>query len=344
MDSAFRKHARWQADVCRRLDAPFSALLSELLAERLSPRSGLGRRLDSWPGDPFADGLTLRMLGYLHSKVRDGRAPALAALYPPAPFPAPDALWAAMVPLLKERSCETWLSLAPQTNEVARSGVLMPGFLVIARETGLPLRLFELGCSAGLNLLPDRYSYNLGGLQTGQLNSCVVLKPEWEGPPPPDASLLVSERVGVDLNPLDMANPEERNRLLAYVWPEQPERLQRIATAIAIAATDHPQTVKGDAASFVEQHIALKKGNATTIFHSVAFQYFSADSQSRIATHLENTGAAATPDAPLAWLRYETDDPHDDVFSLRLKMWPGGKDRLLARAHPHGRKIKWLTQ
>jgi hypothetical protein len=344
-ESPFRAHARWQAHWCTALGSPFTSLLCTLVADRLDPATSLGRRLEGWPGNPQDDALMLRVTGGLHALVRAGKTPALAALYPPAPQPDPDALWAALAPVLTGKAILPWLDTAPQTNEVARSGVLVPGFLTIAAETGLPLALLELGCSAGLNLVPDRYAYRLGTLEAGNPDSCLRIEPVWEGAAPPAAPLAIASRAGVDLNPLDLLDPDARNRLLAYVWPDQPQRLERMARAIAITAEDMPEIVQGDAADFVEAHVKPRKGVATTVYHSIAFQYFPPQSQARIAAHMEKAGAGATTAAPLAWLRFELEPGADSGVppTLCLTLWPGGKDRLLARAHPHGKLVHWLA-
>jgi hypothetical protein len=344
-ESPFRAHARWQARWCTALGSPFTALLATLVADRLDPATPLARRLDSWPGDPTDDALMLRLTGGLHALVRAGKVRALAACYPPAPPPEPETLWAALAPVLKGKSLLPWLDSAPQTNEVARSGVLVPGFLTIAAETGLPLALLELGCSAGLNLVPDRYAYRLGTLEAGNPESCLRIEPVWEGADPPACRLAIASRAGVDLNPLDVANPAQRSRLLAYIWPDQPQRLERMARAMAITAEDLPEIVQGDAADFVEARATLRDGVATTVFHSIAFQYFPAQTQSRIRSHMAETGARATRAAPLAWLRFEADPGAENGTppSLRLTLWPGSEDRLLARAHPHGQLVHWLA-
>ena len=90
------------------------------------------------------------------------------------------------------------------------------------------------------------------------------------------------------------------------------------------------------------------KGLATTVYHSIAYQYFPPETQARIAAHMEKAGARATVAAPLAWLRFEMEPgadskAHTDAPTLRLKLWPTGEDRLLARAHPHGRLVEWLA-
>lgn len=337
--ASFAEQAFW----CGRLGSPFTALLCETLGERLDRSSAVGRRALAWPGDPraLADALALRFCAGLHFMVRERQAPDLAALYPPASLPGEAALWAGVAPILDDPRLETWLDSAPQTNEVGRSAVLMSGLLVVAARFGLPLRLYELGASAGLNLLLDHYGYDLGGLAAGERASAIFLKPEWEGPPPPDAKVRIVGRAGADLNPARL--PQDAARLPAYLWPDQPERLFRLESALAIAADHPPRVDKADAADWIEAVLALapEPGVTRVVMHSVAFQYFGPAAQARVARHIEAAGAAAGAAAPLAWLRFEK-EPDADRYALRLRAWPGG-DSLLAWTHPHGSRIGWLT-
>ena len=342
--TAFREQARWQAGWCDKLGSPLTAMLCTLLAERLDPASPLGRALDGWPGDPFADVLALRVTGALHALVRQGSAPGLARLYPPAPLPDAEALWAALALVLAAGLVEPWLGSAPQTNEVMRSAVLVPGMLVAASVTGLPLHLLELGTSAGLNLVPDRYRIEAGGVVAGDPGSPVRLRPDWQGPPPPNVALAIVGRKGVDLAPVP---PEDAARMLAYIWPDQGERLARTEAALALLAADPPPLVEGDAADFVEAEAWPREGRLTLLFHSIAHQYFGRETKARIGAHMARAGAAAHAGAPLGWLRFEADDPAASAPpTLRLRIWPpaggGEPDRLLARAHPHGSRVEWL--
>jgi hypothetical protein len=134
--ASFAEQAFW----CERLGSPFTARLCETLGGRLDRSSAVGRRALDWPGDPraLADALALRLCAGLHFMVRDGHAPDLAALYPPAALPDEGALWARIAPLLDDPRLEVWLDSAPQTNEVGRSAVLMSGLLVVAARFGLP--------------------------------------------------------------------------------------------------------------------------------------------------------------------------------------------------------------
>jgi hypothetical protein len=343
-EAAVRAAFRQQADYCTALPAPFTALLCSLAAERLDRNSAIGRRLLDWNGnpDPFGDAIALRLCGGLHFLARNGGAPALAPLYPPAPLPDPDALWQKVLPLLDDEALDPWLDGPPQTNEVGRSAVLMSGLLVIAARFGLPLHLYELGASAGLNLQLDNYAYYLGGRAAGDPASPLTLKPDWKGPPPPAAEVRIAGRAGVDLNPVPL--PEGRERLTAYVWADQAQRLAQLEAALALGEAAPPPVDQGDAADWLESRLSLdpEPGMARVVLHSVAFHYFPDDTKQRIAAHIEATGAAATAQAPLAWLRFE-EQPGDDHFSLRLRTWPG-EERLLAWVHPHGRSMHWVAE
>jgi hypothetical protein len=336
--AAFAEQAFWAA----RLGSPFTARLCEALETGLDRTSAVGARALDWPGDPSAsaDALALRLCGGLHALVRGGAAPELAALYPPAPLPEAERLRQALAPVLARRDLLPWLDSAPQTNEVGRSAVLMAGLLVVASRFAGPIALYELGASAGLNLQLDRYGYDLGGCTAGDSDSPVRLSPEWTGPPPPAAAVRIASRRGVDLNPLDARR--DRERMLAYIWPDQPRRLALAQAALDLAAADPPPVDAGDAADWIEARLAVAgpADVARVVLHSVAFQYFPAAVQARVARHVERVGAAATAAAPLAWLRFEK-LPEEDKYSLRLRSWPEGEDALLGWAHPHASSIRW---
>jgi hypothetical protein len=337
-----------QAEFCRFAGSPLTALVCDAAISALDAESATGRAIIAWPGVPFADALMMRFTGGCNALVRSGMAPGLAALYPPAALPdfavMADALRAVLRDPALDAELVGWLAGPPQTNEVARSGVLMAGLLAIADATRLPLRLFELGTSAGLNLNLDRFGYRLGDVVTGDAASAVQLAPAWTGPAPPMADVMVLARRGVDINPLDVSDAAVCERLMAFVWPDQTERVTRAAAAIALAQASPPSIDRADAADWVEDRVALAADSSAVVMHSIAWQYFPAATQARIAAHLAALGANATADASLAWLRYEMDDAATaELPTLRLTLWQGGAptERLLARAHPHGAFIQW---
>jgi hypothetical protein len=190
----------------------------------------------------------------------------------------------------------------------------------------------------------DRFACDLGGVQAGDPASAVIVRPHWQGPPPPVAALHVVSRQGVDIAPLDAADEAVAQRLLAFIWADQPERLARTEAAIALARRFPPPIARGDAADWLEATLALADGVATLVYHSIAFQYFPPAAQDRIRRHLDRVGATATPARPLAWLRLEMDDPANPAQpAIRLCLWQGGdgQDHLLGHAHAHGTFVQW---
>jgi hypothetical protein len=339
-----------QAAICTASGAPFTGRVCGLIGERLDRSGPIGRRVLDWSGNPSheAAALPLRLAGGLHDLARSGAAPALAAVYPPHASPADDALWSILSDSL-EREAERlspWLDGPPQTNEIGRSAGLMAGLLVLADRFGLPFRLYELGASAGLNSLLDRYAFRLGDTQAGDPGSEVRLAPEWRGASPPKAEVRVIGRRGVDRAPLDARDPETRRRLSAYVWADQRERLARLEAALDLAAADPAPVDQADAADWLEQSLAAEPepGVCRVVMHTIAFQYFPIESQERIRPHLERVGVGATRDAPLAWLSFEQEGDADQRTPvLRLKTWPGdGTSAALAQGHPHGAWYQWM--
>jgi len=342
---AFAEQAKW----CHRLGSPFTALLCETLAEQLSAGTSVERRVLAWDGDPLpqGDGLPLRLCGALHSLARSNVSPVLSALYPPAVLPERVQLWQAVRAAFERDypEFERYLAAAPQTNEVGRSAVLMCGFLTLAARTRLPLRLYELGASAGLNLIPDRYRYRFGTAEWGAPEARPLLAPECAGPAPPvDAPLQIIARRGCDVAPLDLASGVDRERLLSYVWPDQPDRRALLESALGTALKDPPRVERMEAARWVEHTlsgVAAAEPSVRVLYHSIVWNYLPADTQRRISEHLLRCAESATAAHPIAWLRFEL-DPAVPPASLRLRVWPQGEDQLLAQAQPHGRSVSLL--
>lgn len=337
-------HFEQQAQACDALGSPFTARLCRLLADLLDATTEVGRRVADWPGDPRADALALRLCGGLHRLVLSGGDPALAAAYPPHQ-PAKEMLAGALQSAFSGhgKALLAALDSAPQTNEIGRSAMLLPGFLTIARETGLPLALCEIGSSAGLNLLFDRFFYAWGEAQWGDAASPVRLAPEVRGAVPPlSGGIDVRSRDGCDIAPVDVASGEDRLRLRSYVWPDQPARLERLDGALALAGEVAFSLSHADAAVFVRERLAARpKDAAFVLFHSIMWQYMPRETKASILAALEEAGMAATPDAPVFRLRMEPRDPKDGWATLSLTSWPGGQTRRLAKCDFHGRWIEW---
>jgi len=340
-----------QAAICTASGAPFTGWVCGLIGERLDGSSAIGRRVLDWPGNPSHEGdaLPLRLAGGLHALARSGADAALTVVYPPNPAPEDDAqLWEILAGSFVSHSAwlEPWLDGPPQTNEVGRSGGLMAGLLVLAERFGLPFSLYELGASAGLNTRLDRYDYRLGGTRAGEPGSTVQLAPEWRGASPPSAEVRVVRWAGVDRRPLDPTEPASREKLSAYVWADQRERLTRLEAALEIAAATPARIDTGDAADWLEAELAVEPepGLCRVVMHTIAFQYFPPEVQARVRAWIEAAGATATETAPVAWLTYEAEGSGFERWPvLRLRTWPGDEDVALARGHPHGAWYEWLA-
>ena len=294
----------------------------------------------------LTDAVALRLLGALHDLALSGDDAALTAAYPTANRAGdPGAAWEAALRAISDRNNDLarFLDHEPQTNEVRRSACLLPGFLTVAHETDLPMRIFEIGASAGLNQLWYLYDYALGeAARWGSVTSPVHIPTEWRGSPPPlDAPIEVVERAACDRKPVDLGDAAARRRLRAYVWADQLDRLERLDAAIAVARAAGTVVESADAAEWTRRRVAPHSGAVTVLFHSVFWQYMPPETQAELAATIADIGARATSDAPFAWLRMEPPPTDMTIMELRLTLWPGGEDRRLATVHAHGAWVSW---
>ncbi len=338
---------RGQAAYCDQYSPFYSRLLRHMADDALAEGPTwalLGPTLDDPPG--FVPQLGL--LAVVHRRVLLGEVPALAARYPSVGGDGDaDAAWPALREVLATGgpTLTAGLRHVPQTNEVGRAAPLMGGLLTVAAETGLPVRLREIGSSAGLNLRLDHFWYEAGGVGVGDPESPVRFVDCWERATPPfDAALTVVDRRGCDRSPVDATSEDGRLSLLAYVWPDQTERFGLLRAALDVAAAVAVTIDRADALAWLPAQLANPRaGAATVVFHSVVLQYLTADERARLAALLADAGRAATPDAPLAWLRLEPAALTDGFVELRLTRWPGGDERVLARASFHVGPVEWLA-
>jgi len=346
MDNASSQSLRLQAKACAALGSPFHARLLELAADDLEVGGPTAALMAPWAGEDLraqmAAAVPLRLLGALHDVVLSGDDPALADAYPkPGKDFDADRAWLQARRALADHAARlaAFMDHEPQTNEVRRSLCLLGGFLTIAAETGLPLRCFEIAASAGLNLNWDRYRYDLGGHGWGP-RSAVQLPTDWSGPLPPLAAKVeVIERAACDRRPVDLADPVQRRRLQAYVWPDQFERLERIRAAIDVALDRGVQVESADAVDWTRRVAGPQPGAVTVLYHSVFWQYMPPESQAALHQAIEEHAKSATPKAPFAWLCMEPPPGNLAGMEVRLRLWPGGEERVLADVHPHGAAV-----
>ncbi|MDE2437441.1 MAG: DUF2332 domain-containing protein, partial [Sphingomonadales bacterium] len=296
-----------------------------------------------WPGPPLADALPLRVAGGIHALHLNGGEGELSRIYAGEPD-IDDAAIVRDVIHRREADLLPWLDGPPQTNEAGRSSNFIAAMLWLA-ERGLPPRFecLEIGSSAGINLMLDRYHYDLGGVHVGPEPGAMRFKPDWEGDAPPDRAIQIVSTRGCDVAPVDLTDPAQALRLKAYIWPEHTVRFERMEAAVAEAAKSPPDMVRMNAAEFVEAELAKPQQAGTTrmLMHSIVWQYVPEDQQARVTAAMEAAGARATADRPLAWVSLEANRVLH-IHEMMVRYWPGGEEPArVTRAHPHGAWIAW---
>jgi hypothetical protein len=334
---------RIQEFYCRHMDAPMYARLCGAVADGLTRESRTGARILDWPGEPTRDALPLRFFGGLHALVRAGKDDGLAAVFS-GEITEPDAISAALDAALvaHDDAVLPWLDGPPQTNEPGRSGALMLGLMEVARRHGPKIELLEIGSSAGLNLLIDRYAFDLGGTRVGPVGAPVTIRPEWKGEAPGPVPIEFVSVRGCDVQPLDATDPAVETRLLAYVWPETPARSERLKAAIAMQRERQVDLVRADAADWLEARLAepQEAGVTRVLMHSVVWQYLPEAVAERIREAMRAASARATAERPLGWVMMEPNRAFAQQI-VRVRSWPGhGEWDVLATAHAHGAWVK----
>lgn len=327
-----------QAGHCAALGSPFMAQLMTLVGERLRAGNPVADRILDWPGNASvtADNVPLRLAGALHALRL--RGVALEAVYPPC-VADNDALWNAVERAMVDHADEIlrWLDSPPQTNEVRRSAIILPALALLAQDTDLPVELLELGTSGGLNLRAERFRLILPGAEIGSPDAKVVLAPEWDGPLPPTRLPRILRRAGVDLAPLDPTRPEDELRLLAYLWADQPDRIDRTRVAIAEARALPAEIATGDAGTWLARELARPAPDRLrVVLHTVAWQYFPPETRARAEA------AMAAAAGPWARIAMEFDGGKGAAVTLADRDAP--KPQLIARADFHGRWVTWLPE
>jgi hypothetical protein len=336
---------RTQANACAAMNSPIYGELLERCADDLTAGGLIARLVADWRGEPVLDNVPLRLLGAAHYLALRGDAPLLAASLPSAGgrYEAGPA-WSALCATLEQHAERVRIHLTEQiqTNEVRRCCALLGGFLTLARERPWPLRLLEIGASAGLNQCFDQFGYELGAQRFGPPGAALTLDCEWRGAPLDlRGDLRVASRRGCDIAPIDLHDPNAQLRLESFFWPDQLERLARLRAACICALKSGVSVEKMRAIDWLTRELAVVTPRQTTVlFHSVMWQYVPEEERKRIHALMSDRGAAATALAPLAWLRME--GRNYEHCEVRLRSWPGGEDRLLARCHYHGAWVEWL--
>jgi len=230
-----------------------------------------------------------------------------------------------------------------QTNEVRRCACLLPAFGIAAQRLGdRPLALIEIGASAGLNLLWDHYRYDYGvSGQSGSPSAHVRLTCELRGErtaPLPAPLPSIATRVGLDLNPIDVRDPDAALWLRALIWPEQLDRAALLERAIEVAQQHPPPLLAGDAIELLPSVLANVPANTgLCMYHSFTLNQFPSEARK----HFMNLVAEHAARRDLALIALEW---HESHASVDLSIFEHGAraDQRLAHCDAHGSWMEWL--
>ena len=337
-----------QADWCERMDSPLYGTLLTAARDDIASGGVTSGIVADFPGDPVSAALALRFMGGVHRLVLMGLAPRLARHYPSVGGSPDDAhVVDDFLATVAEHPgyLTDALAIAPQTNEVGRSAMLLPGLLA-AVDDGSDVRLLEIGASGGLNLFGTEFFYDFDSWTWGDAASPVRVTGEWRGDVPLSKGRInVVERRGCDVMPLPVTDDQMQLRLLSFIWPDQPERFARIRGAIDIALTDPPVIDEADAGAWLESQLAVDvpRNTVTVVQHSLMWQYLPDETKQRAEAAIAEAGERATRRRPFAHVSFEPAPDWNDGggFVITVTRWPGGDSVVVGRAHAHGVWVEW---
>lgn len=315
--------------------------MTDRLAARYRRFAGNEARGHSPLYEAFANGVAEdpAVLTFLAALPQDKQQPnlLLAAVRHVAGTPAD---WPACRAVVLDRMAEVravMLSHGTQTNEPARCAVLLP---LLARLPG-PLALLEVGASAGLCLLPDHYGYDYSGHRIGVSAPVFHCQPGGDVPLPTTVPEVVW-RAGLDLNPIDVRNDSQSAWLETLVWPDQPDRLAGLRSALTIARRDPPPLTRGDLLTDLPALAATAPSHATlVVFHTAVLGYVGEPSaRAAFAANLGRLGAT--------WISNEIPGVFPEIAAKAPNNRPRGAFLLslngepVAWTDPHGSWIDWF--
>ncbi len=290
------------------------------------------------------------LFGAVHYLLLKGAKDKLSSFYPslsPDPHPATEAY-----PYFREFCLEydhdirvLLSSRLVQTNEVARCSYLLTAFTFISEQHPCsPLSIVDIGASAGLHLLWNRYRYEYDAKVVGDQSSPVRIKAEVRGsnlPPIPHYFPPIAFQIGLDLNPVDVTDPDSALWLRALVWPEHQHRAAQLKAAIALAITNPPPIITGDALKTLPTVLnSVPPDSTLCIFHAHTINQFSQDERAKFNSLLDKLSMER--DIYLLSAEMLT---RQDYATLELASIRGGirSTRKLASVDAHGSWLEWTN-
>lgn len=192
-----------------------------------------------------------------------------------------------IMPLLKSKLV--------QTNEVRRCGYLYPSFSFIYEKVQKPLALIELGTSAGLQLLWDKYCYSYeADAIYGNPNAEVHIKADVKGNGIPflrSTSPPVVSRTGIDLHINDLNDPEDYLWLKSLIWPSHHERRHLFETAANEVRQTHLNMIEGDGVMLLPDIVKeIPQHAAICVFHTHVANQLSKEDQFILLENIKRIG------------------------------------------------------
>lgn len=341
LSARFRRHAD---ALVRSERSPLYVRLMRAAADDIDA-GGVVARLFAGISTPPGSVPQLRLVGALHYLVLAGHAPALAAFYPSAGGELPvDGVWPVAEAVMEEHfdQIRERLHRTVQTNEPGRSAVLFAGLLWLTDRHRRPIRLLEVGASAGLNLLADRYSYSVDGRELGDPDSPLRFVDPWMPPPPIDlqrtaSALEIVARAGCDLSPLDPTHADDQLTLLSYIWPDELHRIDRMRAALSVAERDPVPIAAGKGSEWLRDSLpAARDGELTVVWHSVMRQYVEPAEWAAIERALDEQPGVVR-------LSMEPTRGQEARMQLTVHDPAGAPEIRLAVCDDHGLPIRWAT-
>jgi hypothetical protein len=334
-------------EVARRAGSQFYAVLLERMRDDVRDGGPIRAALRGHERDRVDEWDAFRLLAGVHRIVLSGQARELERQYPSTGGDGDaEAAWPAVRELIATGRAEVVDALAHplQTNAPTRAKALVGGLCLVAKQTGLPLRILELGASAGLNLRLDRFRYEQDGVTFGPEQSPVRFVDFLTGGRPPLATgFQVGERAGCDLNPIDATTEEGRLILLACIFPDESDRFDLLERAIAVARETPALVERADLSTWIAERLAAPRaGMATVVYHTIVWPYLPDAVREAADAAISAAGERATSQAPLALVSFEGAKTDPSRTELHLTEWPGGRRRLLARSSHHPVTVDWL--